>query len=547
MRQLQGPEEAWKQMYKLIFPDTAEDDIPSPYVEGDIRLEDHAHFARFIGRRLYVFIDRRLHNWLCKNRKRTEECACPGTESILVDYIKELLEEYFEHYDLRPEHPPKRPDDAAKSGSFEPLCSVGSKVSSVSSTSLPLSTSGMHSEGQYGSFNDRRDTDHRGLTELQTHTSMMTPALPDFGSDSYVWAFADWGTSCTANPDVDNMSSPNRHVLSEGFCGPEPEAQDVVLTNQSIYAAASDGTGENHKHVATKPAYFCTFCAERGKRTMFQSKQDWKRHEQDQHMESGLSWPCDMCRHTSHNGSEAQKHAKKVHAASRVHRGLPKPSPRARNYGCGFGTCAKRFDSWKDRCKHVAECMQSDDFDAWSCTRTVQNMLRHRDVPPESKVAIECAMASHERDSDTMHVFREQLMMLDFQGCVSPSCSQPQDLGSYDAATHRNADAPLGQAAASIAPAISSGAELSHSTPLVFGRDSWIPFRVPLVPASDYDEWVPSICPEEWCAANLEVQVDQARNASPAYGGMYSGLEGRDPATVYCSVYTESPDAACHL
>ena len=149
------------------------------------------------------------------------------------------------------------------------------------------------------------------------------------------------------------------------ICDGSYNGSDVTTNPPAPYAAQSSGS--------VKRPFFCTFCEENGTEKNFKFKADWKRHEQNFHPDTGLDWRCGIagCTEDFECGRDLKKHAEKNHPGEKV------PSWPARQdwvYGCGFENCRNLSSMWKDRCDHVARCMQRA-TSAWSYSRTIQNLL----------------------------------------------------------------------------------------------------------------------------------------------------------------------------
>ncbi|KAF2643342.1 hypothetical protein P280DRAFT_467393 [Massarina eburnea CBS 473.64] len=122
-----------------------------------------------------------------------------------------------------------------------------------------------------------------------------------------------------------------------------------------------------------KRLFFCTFCAEAGIKKTFGTKHDWKRHEGNFHTGTGLEWRCGIgsCPHVADRGQALTKHVARFHPGNKH---LPPPTQLEWLYGCGFKKCRIVSSNWKERCNHVARCMQRTTSD-WDYSQTIRNLL----------------------------------------------------------------------------------------------------------------------------------------------------------------------------
>lgn len=140
----------------------------------------------------------------------------------------------------------------------------------------------------------------------------------------------------------------------------------------------------SHNTTLSKPVdkskrYFCTFCSEEGIEKVFKTKQDWKRHEEDYHVETGLQWTCEVkgCSGVFPRGVEFKSHLKQ-HEGKKLPRDWKNVHQLDRIYACGFENCKRFHTTWKQYCNHVAEHMDVGDT-VWTFNRTIQNLLKHPD------------------------------------------------------------------------------------------------------------------------------------------------------------------------
>jgi hypothetical protein len=128
--------------------------------------------------------------------------------------------------------------------------------------------------------------------------------------------------------------------------------------------------------------HFCVYCYEEtGKRQFFGTKQDWKRHQEDYHSETGIEWHCkyEGCKNVFDRGLPFKKHLDK-------HPGNPKPKEckdvrqHQRLYACGFGPrCRELNENWKDFINHLSTHMMKGHSD-WSYDRTIRALLKQSAV-----------------------------------------------------------------------------------------------------------------------------------------------------------------------
>ncbi|KAJ4291877.1 hypothetical protein N0V90_009773 [Kalmusia sp. IMI 367209] len=128
---------------------------------------------------------------------------------------------------------------------------------------------------------------------------------------------------------------------------------------------------------AAPKQFFCTFCAEVGKYKVIKTKQDWKRHEEDYHIETGLQWICQVkdCSEVFFHGSGFKQHLRKDHEGKKLPRDSKEVRQLSRVYACGFENCRELNKTWKDHCDHVATHMLKG-HTTWTYDRTIRNLLK---------------------------------------------------------------------------------------------------------------------------------------------------------------------------
>jgi hypothetical protein len=140
--------------------------------------------------------------------------------------------------------------------------------------------------------------------------------------------------------------------------------------------------------VELKTLYFCTNCDE-----SFQERDDWQNHEDLQH-ERQYFWCCPSpgCDKVFNSAADFTAHHARSHACHRCSHAddIRRPLPSKRSWGCGFDQCKRYFDSWDQRCDHVAAhfeqlaAMDDDHLVAcpseWKYANMLRNLLRQPDI-----------------------------------------------------------------------------------------------------------------------------------------------------------------------
>ncbi|KAF2673021.1 hypothetical protein BT63DRAFT_410077 [Microthyrium microscopicum] len=132
--------------------------------------------------------------------------------------------------------------------------------------------------------------------------------------------------------------------------------------------------------------FFCTVC-ERS----FQDRSSWQEHEYTVH-EQQYYWLCpnDDCDKVFTKVTDFIKHHQADHACGKCYHGAEnqRPLPSKRAWACGFDQCKGMFNSWEERCDHVAGHFESlarvDDATSqpsqWKFTNVIRNLLRQADI-----------------------------------------------------------------------------------------------------------------------------------------------------------------------
>lgn len=125
----------------------------------------------------------------------------------------------------------------------------------------------------------------------------------------------------------------------------------------------------------SRPRFFCNHYHEIGKSKVIKTKQDWIRHEEDYHEESGLEWNCKACNSVFYRGVDFKKHVKCTHENVGF-KGGKGVVQNQRLYACGFEHCRELNYGYEDFINHVAIHMRKGHSD-WNYSKIIGNLLKH--------------------------------------------------------------------------------------------------------------------------------------------------------------------------
>ncbi|KAF2733302.1 hypothetical protein EJ04DRAFT_605768 [Polyplosphaeria fusca] len=172
-------------------------------------------------------------------------------------------------------------------------------------------------------------------------------------------------------------------------------------------------------------SYFCTFCMENGKLTSFKAKSDWMRHESNFH-ETGTEWACQVpgCSQAFARERDIANHHKERHPGLNA-KFTGRTLPNRRVYGCGLSGCRFTAASWKERCDHVAGCMQIRS--SWTFTNRILTLLNQEPIH-EKWLEIRNLVCCESRFSPQelqwgVHTSRHAMELLE-SGKVGPSSTE---------------------------------------------------------------------------------------------------------------------------
>jgi serine/threonine protein kinase len=132
----------------------------------------------------------------------------------------------------------------------------------------------------------------------------------------------------------------------------------------------------------TKSRYFCTYCYEHGIVILMNTKQDWKRHQLDNHY-TGIEWRCPEtgCLEVFYQKRLFRRHQSKDHLESGAlwlnYRDTS--IQQARIYACGFTACERLSATWRLHCDHISNHMMMGDTE-WSYDWSIHNLLNQETV-----------------------------------------------------------------------------------------------------------------------------------------------------------------------
>jgi hypothetical protein len=149
---------------------------------------------------------------------------------------------------------------------------------------------------------------------------------------------------------------------------------------QMLHLRSIIGPAPTFSHQLARPRFFCTYCYEAGKTKVIKTKQDWIRHEENHHKESGLEWRCKTCTAVFDRGVDFKKHMTRTHKEVDLEGGT-EIIQHKRLYACGFERCRELNYDYEEFTQHVAIHMGKGHRD-WSYNRTIRNLLKH---PPLSE------------------------------------------------------------------------------------------------------------------------------------------------------------------
>ena len=147
------------------------------------------------------------------------------------------------------------------------------------------------------------------------------------------------------------------------------------VSKKQIDLSSLIGPAPTFSVLLSKPRFFCTHCHEIGKSKVIKTKQDWIRHEEDFHEESGLEWNCKACNNVFFRGVDFKKHVKRTHKNVGLEGGKVVVQHQ-RLYACGFERCRELNYSYEDFINHVAIHMSKGHSD-WNYNRIIRNLLKH--------------------------------------------------------------------------------------------------------------------------------------------------------------------------
>ncbi|KAF2711554.1 hypothetical protein K504DRAFT_489411 [Pleomassaria siparia CBS 279.74] len=362
--------ESWRHIFRIVFPDTAEIDVPLPYVECYDRSYELRSFAEYLLQILQEGI--RAQNDL------TGSLTWPDVGGVVSDLFMLATEKYIAGQEVPEQLEASGCSQSEGMFGFPDIASSSTAMSDYGTPETLVqddnSSMNIRDSDQTWTFSEsnsmKRDSgchmsSHLGQPSINTMTFPMN--LPNLPGSCQIPFLSTFTSACPERPHADFSG------LDLPF--PQPKIGQQFL-NRNTYPQAT----VVREYSFAKRVYFCTFCAEEGLDKHIKTKQDWKRHEQDQHRDTGLEWHCMCCSEIFLCGSDLRNHMKKGHPDKKY---VPRDSeyiqPK-RNYACGFVSCQNLSETWKDRCDHVARCMQQKGQDNWSYTRTIQKMLKHKDI-----------------------------------------------------------------------------------------------------------------------------------------------------------------------
>ena len=199
------------------------------------------------------------------------------------------------------------------------------------------------------------------------------PALQDVSLDFNKEFYRPLEQTSTAQwsayPSTDSRNAPHLPTGQDALC----DTRDV----RSSAAHISNPTTLQAVEPAKGP-HFCVYCSVDHVERFIGTKQDWKRHQEDFHPETGNQWHCKLCPMVFDSGKPFKDHLKDQHGKV-----YPKDCKKViqddRVYACGFEHCRELKDSWRLFCDHVSTHMKEGRRD-WSYDRTIRNLLKHPDV-----------------------------------------------------------------------------------------------------------------------------------------------------------------------
>lgn len=406
----------------------------APVYTNDHRTEDLHQFIQLIGDR--------LHEWLQDIGIFTGILPLCDIRSKLMNFLNVTLEEYHARYAPRWESSLGTTDDS----DIVVAPKVPDAVRSTCDENKP-----------------KKENLFRPCSDSYSFPRVGEPLYSTSGVES--WSLDPW-SSYNLSPwdpipnidagslqlypnDLDPDLGPDR-LPYNGLNPDQHRICNVPLVHSPSHLSGEEPeiafTGKEHEiSRASKQSYFCTFCIEKGDTKILRAKQDWKRHEEDYHTGSGQLWLCEVkgCNAVFSVGVEFRKHLKNSHVIYRRSLYGPNKINEGRNFGCGFRSCSKRFDNWKDRCDHVAACMKTETSSEWSFTRTIENMLRHPKVHDEWTKLVKKKEGQCEWSEETACKTRDELSRLKFPDGLNTLLRRLLDLDTAAKPPQNNFRPPL--------------------------------------------------------------------------------------------------------